>query len=315
MDETTEREDVHPLDDEQTQPVQREPEPVAVRRGRGLGANRHFGSVVLSFVAVLGAYGALDYGFYRAAALTYPSGVAGGVDLPAGALVLGCDSVLELDGEALGKPGTPEEATRRWRSMRGRTAVLHSGHCLRDDSGRVAAATGSTTVHFADVSDAEVAAYVATGEPLQVAGAFTLDGLGGAFVRGVEGDPHTVVGIGLPLLRELCGELGRRAVRQGEEDHVVARQGLRGGRFHESIGQRHQVRLGITEATAHVGVPGHGPDLHLRMVEQQPEQLTARIPGGACHRYSRRHLHEYAIGSKVMQTLSAVAQPKGPIGA
>ena len=95
-------------------------------------------------------------------------------DLPAAALVLGCDSVLELDGEALGKPGDADDATRRWQAMRGRTGVLHSGHSLRDTgSGHVAAATASTRVHFADVTDDEIAAYVATGEPLQVAGAFT----------------------------------------------------------------------------------------------------------------------------------------------
>jgi septum formation protein len=93
--------------------------------------------------------------------------------------------------------------------MRGRSAVLHSGHSLREvASGRVAAATGSTLVHFADVSDDEVEAYVATGEPLHVAGAFTIDGFGGAFVRGIEGDHHNVVGVSLPLLRELVLELG-----------------------------------------------------------------------------------------------------------
>ena len=135
--------------------------------------------------------------------------VAGREEVPAGALVLGCDSVLELDGEALGKPGDPDEARLRWRAMRGRSGVLHSGHCLRDvATGRVAAATGSTTVHVADVSDEEVDAYVATGEPLQVAGAFTIDGLGGAFVTGIEGDHHNVVGVSLPLLRELVLELG-----------------------------------------------------------------------------------------------------------
>ena len=135
--------------------------------------------------------------------------VAGRDDLPGAALVLGCDSVLELDGEALGKPGTPEEATRRWQAMRGRSAILHTGHCLRDHTGRTAAATASTTVHFADVSDAEVAAYVATGEPLHVAGAFTVDGIGAAFVTGIEGDHHNVVGLSLPLLRDLVRELGR----------------------------------------------------------------------------------------------------------
>ncbi|HEX6150889.1 Maf family protein [Nocardioides sp.] len=130
-------------------------------------------------------------------------------DLPVGALVLGCDSVLELDGEPLGKPADAAEATRRWEAMRGRAGVLHSGHCLRDTAtGHVAAATASTTVHFADVTDDEIAAYVASGEPLQVAGAFTVDGLGGAFVSRLEGDHHTVVGVSLPLLRELVAELG-----------------------------------------------------------------------------------------------------------
>jgi len=130
-------------------------------------------------------------------------------DVPPDALVLGCDSVLELDGEALGKPHEPDEARARWRAMRGRSGVLHSGHCLRDTAtGKVAAATGSTVVHFADVSDEEVDAYVATGEPLHVAGAFTIDGFGGAFVTGIEGDHHNVIGLSLPLLRELVIELG-----------------------------------------------------------------------------------------------------------
>ena len=130
-------------------------------------------------------------------------------DVPPEALVLGCDSVLELDGEALGKPHEPDEARARWRAMRGRSGVLHTGHCLRDAAtGKVAAATGSTTVHFADVSDEEVDAYVATGEPLHVAGAFTIDGFGGAFVTGIEGAHHNVVGLSLPLLRELVIELG-----------------------------------------------------------------------------------------------------------
>ena len=135
--------------------------------------------------------------------------VVGRDAVPAGALVLGCDSVLELDGQALGKPADPEDAVRRWRAMRGRSGVLHSGHCLRDTaSGRVAAATASTTVFFADVSDEEIDAYVATGEPLHVAGAFTVDGLGGGFVTRIEGDHHNVVGVSLPLLRDLVLELG-----------------------------------------------------------------------------------------------------------
>jgi septum formation protein len=126
-----------------------------------------------------------------------------------GSLVLGCDSVLDLDGVALGKPDDAADAVRRWQAMRGRSGVLHTGHALRDTaSGRDATAIGSTVVHFADVSDAEIAAYVESGEPLHVAGAFTIDGLGGAFVTGIEGDHHNVVGLSLPLLRDLVAELG-----------------------------------------------------------------------------------------------------------
>ena len=123
------------------------------------------------------------------------------------AVVVGCDSVLAFEGEVLGKPGDAATATARWRRMRGRSGVLHTGHCVRRGDVEVID-TSSTVVHFADVSDAEIEAYVATGEPLQVAGAFTIDGLGGAFVRGIEGDPHTVVGIGLPLLRDLLADVG-----------------------------------------------------------------------------------------------------------
>ncbi|MCB0897070.1 MAG: septum formation inhibitor Maf [Nocardioides sp.] len=135
--------------------------------------------------------------------------VAGRTEVPQGALVLGCDSVLDLDGRALGKPDDAEDAVRRWQAMRGRSGVLRTGHSLHDTAtGRVAAATASTTVHFADVTDEEVAAYVATGEPLAVAGAFTVDGLGGAFVTGIDGDHHNVVGVSLPLVRDLVAELG-----------------------------------------------------------------------------------------------------------
>jgi septum formation protein len=125
------------------------------------------------------------------------------------AIVLGCDSVLELDGEIHGKPASAEEATVRWRRMRGRTGVLHTGHCLiRVRSGVSAAAVASTEVTFADVSDAEIAAYVATGEPIRVAGAFTIDGRGGWFVERIAGDHGTVVGVSLPTLRRLLREVG-----------------------------------------------------------------------------------------------------------
>ncbi|MET0766031.1 MAG: nucleoside triphosphate pyrophosphatase [Aeromicrobium sp.] len=127
--------------------------------------------------------------------------------LDADALVVGCDSVLALDGEIFGKPGGPVEAAGRWRRMRGRSGVLHTGHCVRRGDEEFLE-TASTIVHFANISDAEIDAYVATGEPLHVAGAFTIDGLGGAFVTGIEGDHHNVVGLSLPVLRELVAELG-----------------------------------------------------------------------------------------------------------
>ena len=125
------------------------------------------------------------------------------------ALVIGCDSVLAFEGDILGKPVDADDAVARWRRMRGRSGVLHTGHCVRlGDAELVDAA--STIVHFAEPDDEEIDAYVATGEPLHVAGAFTIDGLGGAFVRAIEGDHHTVVGISLPMLRDLVGDLGVR---------------------------------------------------------------------------------------------------------
>ncbi|WP_405388949.1 Maf family nucleotide pyrophosphatase [Streptomyces sp. NBC_01102] len=125
-----------------------------------------------------------------------------------GALVIGCDSVLELDGEALGKPADSEEATARWKSMRGRAGVLRTGHSVIDTAtGRTVSATASTTVRFGEPTDAEVAAYVASGEPLHVAGAFTLDGRSAPFVDAIEGDHGNVIGLSLPLLRRLLGEL------------------------------------------------------------------------------------------------------------
>ncbi|MFG2891823.1 nucleoside triphosphate pyrophosphatase [Streptomyces sp. NPDC048248] len=125
-----------------------------------------------------------------------------------GALVVGCDSVLELDGRALGKPADAEDATARWKSMRGRSGVLQTGHCLIDTgSGRQVSATASTTVRFGEPTDAEIAAYVASGEPLFVAGAFTLDGRSAPFIDGIDGDPGNVIGLSLPLLRRLLADL------------------------------------------------------------------------------------------------------------
>ena len=132
-----------------------------------------------------------------------------------GGVVVGCDSMLEIDGTVVGKPADADAARDRWRSMRGGKGVLHTGHWvvdLRDVSaggtGDTLGSTSSTTVWFADIDDEEIDAYVATGEPLHVAGAFTIDGLGGAYVERIEGDHHGVVGISLPLLRDLLAELG-----------------------------------------------------------------------------------------------------------
>ena len=146
-------------------------------------------------------------------------------DLPEGepVLVVGCDSMLEIGGQMLGKPHTPDVARERIRAMRRTTATLWTGHCaaiLAPASSRyegtaeertVSASltrSASTLVHFGDISDAEIDAYVATGEPLHVAGSFTVDGLGGPFIEGVTGDYHSVVGISLPLLRSMATELG-----------------------------------------------------------------------------------------------------------
>lgn len=124
-------------------------------------------------------------------------------------LVIGCDSVFEFEGIAYGKPLEADVARQRWRSMRGKSGTLHTGHCVID----VAAGTGvsdlaSTQVTFANISDAEIDSYVASGEPLQVAGAFTIDSLGGPYIESVHGDPSCVEGLSLSTLRRLLEELG-----------------------------------------------------------------------------------------------------------
>jgi len=124
-------------------------------------------------------------------------------------IVVGCDSMLEIDGQVIGKPRSPQAARERWLAMRGRIGVLHTGHTvIRGRDGESVEGVSSTIVHFAFPSEAEIEAYIATQEPLWCAGAFTIDGLGGAFIEGVEGDPHGVVGLSLPLLRRLVCELG-----------------------------------------------------------------------------------------------------------
>ena len=130
----------------------------------------------------------------------------------ADAVVVGCDSMLHIGGELVGKPHTVDIARERWAAMAGNSAELLTGHCvLRVRDGAVAAeatGVGRTVVHFGRPTPEELDAYLATGEPLRVAGAFTLDGLGGWFVEGIDGDPSSVVGIGLPLLRKLLAKVG-----------------------------------------------------------------------------------------------------------
>jgi septum formation protein len=138
----------------------------------------------------------------QAKAAAVASGLATG-------LVIGCDSLLDLDGRALGKPGSAAEAAERWRDMSGRTGTLVTGHCvINAATGQRAASVAATRVRFGIPSEQEIAAYVASGEPLAVAGAFTLDGRGGWFVEGIDGDHGTVLGISLPLLRRLLADLG-----------------------------------------------------------------------------------------------------------
>ncbi|NJC21806.1 septum formation protein [Arthrobacter pigmenti] len=132
-----------------------------------------------------------------------------------GALILGCDSVFEFEGEAHGKPYEPEVARARIRRMSGSHGTLHTGHWLVDTrdandagSGTGVGAVASAQVHFVELQDAEIEAYIATGEPLNCAGSFTIDGRGGAFIQKVDGDPHAVVGLSVSTLRELLRKAG-----------------------------------------------------------------------------------------------------------
>lgn len=124
-------------------------------------------------------------------------------------LIVGCDSMFLLDGECYGKPHTPEVAAARIKQMSGKTGELFTGHCLIDaKTGKTICKTSHASVTFAQMSDEEIRAYVETGEPLEVAGSFTLEGFGGAFIEGIQGDPHGVLGISLPLLRQMVCDLG-----------------------------------------------------------------------------------------------------------
>lgn len=127
-----------------------------------------------------------------------------------GDVVIGGDSMLLLDGQLQGKPHTPEATIERWRQQRGRTAHLITGHaiCLRE---RRVVEASRTTIHFADASDTDIEAYARSGEPLQCAGAFTLEALGGWFIDAIEGDPSSVIGLSLPVVRRALYSFGLNA--------------------------------------------------------------------------------------------------------
>ena len=132
--------------------------------------------------------------------------VADGLD---DGVVIGCDSMLDLDGRAYGKPADAAGATRLWHQMSGKSGTLFTGHCVIDaDSGNGVRAVAATTIRFGRPTGDEISAYVATGEPLAMAGAFTIEGLGGWFVDSIDGDHNNVIGISLPVLRRLFADLG-----------------------------------------------------------------------------------------------------------
>jgi len=157
----------------------------------------------------------VDEDAYQAATTAELAGLLAGAKASAVAeslgdgLVIGCDSMLDLDGRAYGKPASPGEAAARWRVMSGKSGTLFTGHCVIDAAtGRRAAAVAATTVRFGTPTEEEIAAYVGTEEPLVMAGAFTIEGLGGWFVESIDGDHNNVIGISLPLLRRLLRDLG-----------------------------------------------------------------------------------------------------------
>jgi septum formation protein len=157
----------------------------------------------------------VDEDAYEAATTAELAGLLAGAKASAVAaslddgLVIGCDSMLDLDGRAYGKPASQGEAAALWRAMSGKSGTLFTGHCVIDAAtGRRAAATAATTVRFGAPTEEEIAAYVGTEEPLAMAGAFTIEGLGGWFVESIDGDHNNVIGISLPLLRRLLRDLG-----------------------------------------------------------------------------------------------------------
>ncbi|WP_427016806.1 Maf family protein [Pseudarthrobacter sp. P1] len=162
--------------------------------------------------AVAARYGVLDPHDTALLLARAKAEAVAALDEADGAVVLGCDSVFEFDGVAYGKPWEPEVARERWLKMRGRSGVLHTGHWLVDGrdggSGATVGAVASAEVYFENITDAELDSYIATGEPLAVAGGFTIDGLASAFVHRVDGDPHAVIGLSISTLRSLLEHTG-----------------------------------------------------------------------------------------------------------
>lgn len=214
-------------------------------------------------------------------------------------LVLGCDSMLEIDGKIWGKPHTPEVARERLRAMSGNSGILHTGHCLVNSASFASlSAVSHAKVHITPMSDTDIDAYVATGEPLHVAGSFTVDGIGGPFIDEVEGDYHGVVGLSLPLLRGMLEEIGL-SVTQLWTEHLPARGELseKGRAFLDP--HRHVPRksadgfLLCSCGSQHWGLNGAGGICALREHEERVQVLlqlrapwshsgdTWAIPGGA----------------------------------
>jgi septum formation protein len=178
------------------------PARLAVLRGAGLEPE-----VIVSGVDEEAYSSPTTDGLVGMLAAAKASAVASRVAGPA--LVIGCDSLLDLGGRAYGKPASAQEAADRWRQMSGKSGTLFTGHCVIDAvSGRRAEAVAATTVRFGSPAEDEILAYANTGEPLGMAGAFTIEGLGGWFVDSIEGDHNNVIGISLPLLRQLFLDFG-----------------------------------------------------------------------------------------------------------
>jgi septum formation protein len=177
------------------------PARLAVLRGAGLDPE-----VIVSGVDEDAYSAATTGGLTELLATAKATAVAGKLDE---GIVIGCDSMLDLDGTALGKPADAAEAIARWHAMRGRTGTLLTGHCvINAATGQRARAVASSAIRFGAPTDAEIAAYVGTGEPLGMAGAFTIEGLGGWFIDSIDGDHNNVIGISLPLLRSLFLDVG-----------------------------------------------------------------------------------------------------------